>query len=289
MDNRFDRLFAQKDFKINEDSDIEGGDDGVEEEDPDLKVISGHRKRKKSLLEETPEERETRLREQARRLSQKLTKKYGETRRHKQGTRVDGQRIRGVVRRSRFDEGEGREEDTRKLPRMDSFLASVLGGGEEIETRIAGIQLKRQQVDGDMRQEAIRVAETALAGIQRKVGRTEAPLKQSQPSSSRPRNLIALQSAVQRLQKLTVVNHDRLMKDFLMSERSLDPSLGRLQAARLASSVVNWLNAKARQVGGLYVGSTEAAPLSPIFTQFGLVKNGFLWSPSEHNSPLYVS
>ncbi len=87
------------------------------------------------------------------------------------------------------------------------------------------------------------------------------------------------------------MNHDKLMKEYLMSADSVDPSLGRLQAARLANSVVAWLNVQARQIERLPMQAEDDSARSSAvaFIRFGLVKNRFLWSADEDQCPLYVS
>ncbi len=50
------------------------------------------------------------------------------------------------------------------------------------------------------------------------------------------------------------------MKEYLISAESVDPSLGRLQAARLANSVVAWLNVQARQIERLPMQAEDNSP-----------------------------
>ncbi|VDD75945.1 unnamed protein product [Mesocestoides corti] len=280
--NRFDRLLEDKQLKADEASSSESENASSQE---GASVVQRRE-------EETQEEREARLRAQARLLSRKLVEKYG--RKRKRGTRVDGHRIRGVEKLSRLDEGAGSDiQGTSEAPRtdIDPFVASVLcgsGGDNTVETnsdrRLQELKAKLQRVDEDMREEAERVAKAALEAIR---GKKKTHSSRHQRPSRR--NRIGAQSAAsRRLRNLTTVNHDRLMNEFLMPVKAVDPSLVKLQAARLASSVVAWLHAEALKICRPTAAVDVPLP-SPLRTTFGLAKNPFLWSPQEIKSPLYLS
>lgn len=254
-ENRFDRLFSSHPVKLQDivsKSDEEDVKPEVVEVEEDIREV-----------EETPVQREARLRAQARRLSRRLVERYS-----RRGTHVDGRRILGVERRSRFDEGEARDGDKRhQKGEIDPFVTSVICGVNADE-RSATLKRKREEVDEEMKVEAKRVAKAALKAI---AGKTEKRKK-------------VISSIKTRLQGLTCVNHDKLMGNFLMSEKRVDPALERLQASRLASGVVAWLKSQAQQIDDIQWTALKAMP----GVTFGLVKNRFLWSPKETSCPLYV-
>eukprot|EP00108_Taenia_solium_P005899 TsM_000097000 transcript=TsM_000097000 gene=TsM_000097000 len=256
-ENRFDRLFASHPVKF---QDIVSMSD-EEDVKPEVVEVEGD----VGEVEETPAQREARLRAQARRLSRRLVERY--TRR---GTHVDGRRIRGVERRSRFDEGEAKGGDERhQNEKMDPFVTSVICGVNADE-RSAILKRKREEVDEEMKVEAKRVAKAALKAITRKTEK---------------RNKKVISSIKKRLQGLTCVNHDKLVDNFLMSEKRVDPALERLQASRLANSVVAWLKSQAQQIDDIQWTAFKTMPGAT----FGLVKNRFLWSPKETSCPLYLA
>ncbi|VDK32843.1 unnamed protein product [Taenia asiatica] len=256
-ENRFDRLFASHPVKL---QDIVSMSD-EEDVKPEVVEVEGD----VGEVEETSAQREARLRAQARRLSRRLVERY--TRR---GTHVDGRRIRGVERRSRFDEGKAKGGDERhQNEKMDPFVTSVICGVNADE-RSAILKRKREEVDEEMKVEAKRVAKAALKAITRKTEK---------------RNKKVISSIKKRLQGLTCVNHDKLMDNFLMSEKRVDPALERLQASRLANSVVAWLKSQAQQIDDIQWTAFKTMPGAT----FGLVKNRFLWSPKETSCPLYLA
>ncbi|KAM7537439.1 hypothetical protein Aperf_G00000064025 [Anoplocephala perfoliata] len=267
--NRFDALFSADPSKLKE---LENASDDDDDDDPDTSgVVNNDSKR-----EETPAEREARLRAQARRLSRQLVESY--TRR---GTRVDGRRIRGVARRSRFDEGEvvkggskRPHQDGKSDEGFDPFVTSVICGADTDE-KLAAIKRKRTEVDDYMKNEAKRVAETALEAIR--------PKEKVKRIGSGHRHKKCLKG-------VTVVNHDILMNNFLMSEKLIDPALERMQASRLASSVIDWLRRLDDQM------KSASYPVSSLNTWnslnnvgFGLVKNSFLYSSDERRCPLFLA
>ncbi|KAH9281166.1 DNA excision repair protein ERCC-6 [Echinococcus granulosus] len=257
-ENRFDRLFSSHPVKLR---DIVSTSD---EEDVKPEVVE-EVERDVGNVEETPAQREARLRAQARRLSRQLVERY--TRR---GTHVDGRRIRGVERRSRFDEGEAKGGDKRpQKEEMDPFVTSVICGANADEKSVI-LKRKREEVDEDMKVEAKRVAKAALKAIRRK-------------TEKRKKKVVS--TIRKRLQGLTCVNHDKLMDNFLMSEERVDPTLERLQASRLANNVVAWLKSQTQQIDEIQW--TASKPLPGV--TFGLVKNRFLWSPKEIGCPLYLA
>ncbi len=102
---------------------------------------------------------------------------------------------------------------------LDSFVAIVLSGEDEAKDgRLTDISSKRREVDADMKEEAIRVAEAALEGIRKKKEKDKRKTTKKD-HKDRPKNRIGAQSAAAatRLDSLTVVNHDKLMKEYLMS------------------------------------------------------------------------
>ncbi|KAL5108220.1 DNA excision repair protein ERCC-6 [Taenia crassiceps] len=255
-ENRFDRLFASHPVKL---QDIVSRSD-EEDVKPEVVEVGGDVRE----VKETPAQREARLRAQARRLSRRLVERY--TRR---GTHVDGRRIRGVERQSRFDEGEARGGDERhKNEKMDPFVTSVICGAN-VEEKSDILKRKREEVDEEMKVEAKRVAKAALKAI----------------TKTEKRKNKVVSSIKKRLQGLTCVNHDKLMNNYLMSEKSVDPALQRLQASRLASGVVAWLKSLSEQIDDIQ----WTAPRTMPGVTFGLVKNRFLWSPKEAGSPLYLA
>ncbi|VDN97710.1 unnamed protein product [Rodentolepis nana] len=268
-DNRFDALFAANPDKLKE---LENtSDDDEDQEAP------GEVNEDESEKEETSEERKARLRAQAKRLSRKLVEKYSH-----RGTRVDGKRIHGVARRSRFDEGETEKKEkskqsdnVEKEPDLDPFVTSVLCGPDQDE-KLESFKRKRSEVNEYMKQEAKKVAETALEAIR--------PRKRK-----RHRSKDALSTVKKRLKEVTVVNHDTLMNDFLMSEKRVDPALEKIQATRLANSIIKWLitledRIKSSRLQVPFLGTTN--PINGV--TFGQVKDGFLYSPNERNCPLFV-
>lgn len=275
-DNRFDALFAANPEKLKELENALDDDDDDDNNAPSSSLqASGGVKNDDSDREETPEERQARLRAQARRLSRKLVEKYAH-----RGTRVDGKRIRGVARRSRFDEGEEREKskESKKPDResgVDPFVASVLCGTDQDE-KLESVQRKRSEVSEFMKAEAIKVAENALEAIRPKKRRKH-------------RSDDALAPVKKRLKEVTMVNHDTLMTNFLMSEKRTDPALERLQACRLANSVVKWLNTlESRIRSSIDFQIPDAVnPINGVI--FGQHKDRFLYSPNERNCPLFVS
>nr|CDS29116.1 DNA excision repair protein ERCC 6 [Hymenolepis microstoma] len=269
-DNRFDALFAANPDKLKE---LENASDDDKDQE-----TSGEVDEDESEKEETSEERKARLRAQARRLSRKLVEKYSH-----RGTRVDGKRIHGVARRSRFDEGETEKKEgskqsdnAKKEPDLDPFVTSVLCGSDQDE-KLESFKRKRSEVDEYMKKEAKKVAETALEAIRPK-------------KRKRHRSKDALSTVKKRLKEVTVVNHDTLMNNFLMSEKRVDPALERIQASRLANSVTKWLNTledriKSSRFQVPFLGTSN--PINGVI--FGQVKDGFLYSPNERNCPLFLA
>ncbi|VDM32496.1 unnamed protein product [Hydatigera taeniaeformis] len=254
-ENRFDHLFASHPVHLR-------GVSTLDEEEVKSKVLEVKKKAKKA--EETPAQREARLRAQARRLSRRLVDHYTRL-----GTHVDGRRIRGVERQSRYDEGDARGGDKqRQKEDFDPFVASVICGANADE-RSAILKRKREEVDEDMKIEAKRVAKAALKAITKK-------------TEKRKKRTISV--IKKRLRGLTCVNHDKLVNDFL-SEKRVDPALERLQASRLASGVVAWLKSQTEQIDEIPWVALKAVP----GVTFGLVKNRFLWSPREARCPLYLA
>lgn len=278
-ENRFDALFSANPSKLKE---LEKASD---DDDPD---ISAEVNNDSERREETPAEREMRLRAQARRLSRQLVESY--TRR---GTRVDGRRIRGVARRSRLDEGEVVKSGSKRPHQeekpdggLDPFVASVICGAD-IDEKLAVIKRKRTEVDDYMKNEAKRVAETALEAIRQK---KRGDKKQVENGRHRHKREGILPSLKKCLKGVTVVNHDTLMNNFLMSEKLIDPALERMQASRLANSIIDWLKKLDDQMkSASYNVSSLDIRNSLNGVVFGLVKNGLLFSPQERHCPLFVS
>ncbi|VUZ45360.1 unnamed protein product [Hymenolepis diminuta] len=269
-DNRFDAIFAANPEKLKElenasdDDDNQEAPDEVGEDD--------------SEKEETPEERKARLRAQAKRLSRKLVEKYSH-----RGTRVDGKRIRGVARRSRFDEGEiekkegsNQSDHAEKEPDLDPFVASVLCGPDQDE-KLESLKRKRSEVNEYMKEEALKVAATALEAIRPKKRKSH-------------RSKDTLSPVKKRLKGVTVVNHDTLMNNFLMSEKRVDPALERIQASRLANSVTKWLNTLEDRIKSSSLQIPFLGTSNPINGAiFGQIKDRFLYSPNERNCPLFLA
>ena len=265
IENRFDRLFASQSGKLHE-SGVATSDE--EEAFPEESVGSQEEARDYEKGKETPAQREARLRAQARRLSRRLVERYT-----KRGTHVDGCRIRGVERRARFDEGESKSRSRQyQNEPMDSFVTSVICGTNGID-KSATLKSKRDMVDDEMRAEAKRVAKSALEALKK--------------TKRKMKNDIFIPIR-KRLKGVTCINHDRLMDDFLGSETRVDSTLEKLKATRLATNVVTWLKAQAQRITEIQ-SIVIMAPKPVHGVTFGLIKNRFLWSPSEATCPLYVS
>nr|VZI21602.1 unnamed protein product [Spirometra erinaceieuropaei] len=247
-------------------------------------------------------------------------------RKRKHGVRVDGHRMRLVERRAEYDEGNEltskrarHESERRPNHDLDPFVLSVLcrrtddddttTSCSSVNERLEAIRRKRAQVDEHTKLEAVRVAEAALKSIRRS-SQSSVPLAPQPTLPSVPKSRISLQnklvprshkrhriptvsSTVEsslRLQGVTAVDQEQLMNEFLLSAKVADPALSRIEADRLAVSVLRWLKARVLEMGALRDSlNPTSTPHPPSEGRFGALKNRFLWSAREETNSFYTS